>query len=105
MLCSCPHAALALTLRSPRRWEQAKPPTGGEDRRKVASLLYLNDGWQPHNGGEELLLDEGGGCWRSVSPAADTLLVYRTDRVLHKVAPTRGGTRCALSLTFLGSYQ
>ena len=79
--------------------------TGGEDRRKLCAVLYCNPAWAPaRDGGAELLLDEAGQCWRSVAPAADTLLLFRTDRVLRKVAPARAD-RCSLSISFLGVYE
>ena len=35
-------------------------------------------------------------CWRSVLPRAGRLVLFRSDRVLHKVAPTY---RCRYALT------
>jgi hypothetical protein len=87
-----------------RRWETARPPTGGEDRRRISAILYCNAGWSNGHGGEELLLDEVAGCWQSVAPKADTLLLFRSDRVLHKTAPCRSACS-SLTLSFLGYYQ
>lgn len=42
-----------------------------------------------------------GPCWRAVAPQADTLILFRADRVLHKVAPARA-TRYALTTFFFG---
>ena len=95
-----------------RRWEAAKPPTGGEDRRKITAILYGNQEWRQGHGGEEYLLDHhameaGGGdkkAWRVVEPRADRLLLFRSDRVLHKVSTARK-QRVSLTVSFLGFYQ
>ena len=89
------------------RWEAASPPTGVEDRRKISAILYCNIGWADGagEGGEELLLDEHSRCWRRVTPRADRLLLFRSDRVLHKVIPPARGTRFALTMSFLGCYE
>ena len=91
--------------RDPRKWDAAKVPTGNEDRRKLTAVLFCNPGWKPRHGGESLLLDEGASCWRSVPPEADTLLLFRSDRVLHKVTPSVGPARYAISMSFLGYYE
>ena len=50
--------------------------------------------------GEELLLDraQGADCWHKVEPRADTLLIFRSDRILHKVSMVRR-QRVSLSLS------
>lgn len=61
---------------------------GNGDPRKLTAILYLNEGWQPEDGGELLMYDATraeGPCWRSVMPRAGTLVLFRADRVLHKV--------------------
>jgi hypothetical protein len=42
-----------------------------------------------------------GPCWRAVAPEADTLVLFRADRILHKVAPAHA-TRYALTTFFFG---
>jgi hypothetical protein len=42
-----------------------------------------------------------GPCWRAVAPQADTLILFRADRTLHKVAPAHA-TRYALTTFFFG---
>ena len=88
----------------PAKWHGAKPPTGGDDRRKITAMLFCNQQWRQGEGGEEMLLDEASGCWQMVEPVADTLLLFRSDRILHKVRAARA-PRFALSLSFLGFYQ
>lgn len=72
---------------------------GGDPRCKLTMILYLNRGWREADGGELRLLDEGddegdnegdeaGRCWRTVRPEADTLLVFRSEEVLHRVMPS-----------------
>jgi len=90
--------------RDPRRWEAAKPPTGGDDRRKVTAVLFANPEWRASDGGEELLLDEPSQTWHALAPKADTLLLFRSDRVLRRVAKARRA-RFALVLSFLGFYE
>ena len=42
---------------------------------------------------------ETGPCWRAVAPEADTLVLFRADRMLHKVAPSHA-RRFALTTFF-----
>jgi hypothetical protein len=88
------------------RWESAQPPTGVEDRRKVTAMLFLKDGeWRSADGGEELLLAEAGAAsWHKVEPRADSLLLFRSDRVLHRTALARA-SRVTLTVSFLGFYE
>lgn len=91
--------------RDERRWEMARAPTGADDRRKLSAVLYCNEGWQPADGGEEVLLDACGANWHSVPPAADTLLLFRSDRIVRKASMVLRGERLAIELPFLGVYQ
>ncbi len=61
----------------------------GEDNRKVSTVLYLNDDWQPNHGGE-LVLYEPIEADADFDPAA-----HRT--ITHIVAPTSGTLVCFLS--------
>mmetsp|Transcript_21544 Transcript_21544/g.71240 ORF Transcript_21544/g.71240 Transcript_21544/m.71240 type:complete len:174 (+) Transcript_21544:284-805(+) len=75
---------------------------GGTDGRRMTAIAYANCGWRPEHGGALELLEEeaeGGECWRAIPPAADTLLLFRSDRMLHKVAPSHS-TRFALTTFF-----
>ena len=44
---------------------------------------------------------QAGPCWRAVAPLADTLILFRADRMLHKVAPSNA-TRYAITTFFFG---
>ena len=50
------------------------------------------------------LYDDRKKSWRSIRPGADTVVLLRSDRVLHAVAPTHA-RRFALSFTIHGVYQ
>ena len=51
------------------------------------------DRWCEEYGGELCMLDETHGCWWSVPPTRDTLVLFRSDRILHKVLPCHGHVR------------
>lgn len=56
---------------------------------RLSMIAYFNPGWQAErDGGELCMLDEASRCWRAVAPESDTLVVFRSRDVLHKVAPT-----------------
>ena len=79
---------------------------GNGDPRKLTAILYLNEGWQAEHGGALLMYDAtsaDGPCWRSVLPRAGTLVLFRSDRVLHKVAPAFE-RRFALTMFFGATY-
>ena len=66
---------------------------------KLTMIVYMNYGWQTdEHGGELLLLDERPAkrCWRAVEPVAGTLVVFLSEKVVHKVAPAHR-TRFALT--------
>ena len=42
-------------------------------------------------------------CWRTVAPTAGRLVLFRSDRVLHKVAPSYA-TRYALTMFYFARY-
>jgi Rps23 Pro-64 3,4-dihydroxylase Tpa1-like proline 4-hydroxylase len=60
-------------------------------------LLYTSE-WQPSHGGQLRMLDEDAKVWREVSPRADHVVIFRSDRVLHKVMPCYEQPRLALSI-------
>ena len=51
-----------------------------------------------------MLADAAHRCWRSVLPQAGRLVLFRSDPVLHKVAPAHR-KRWALTLFFHGVYR
>lgn len=58
----------------------------GDEKCKITCILYTSE-WEPEHGGCLHLLDEERKCWWAVPPRADTLVLFRSDRVLHKVEP------------------
>jgi len=66
---------------------------GAPNKRMLTCLLYLNPEWKEGDGGEVRL-------WpflrrpRDVAPLLDRLLLFRSDRVLHRVLPARAERYC-----------
>ena len=58
----------------------------GDQHCRITAILYTAE-WQPGHGGRLQLLDEPRRCWWAVPPRADTLVLFLSDRVLHKVEP------------------
>jgi SM-20-related protein len=65
-----------------------------DDRRTVSTVFYLNEEWQPQDGGELRMHFEEG--WHDVQPIGGTLMVFLSAGMLHEVLPA---TRERLSLT------
>lgn len=67
----------------------------GSANRRVTAILYLNEGWQPEQGGvlRAWLAD---GKVREVEPVAGRLVVFLSDQVPHQVMPTFA-PRCAVT--------
>ena len=74
---------------------------GGNPHVKFTSIVYVNKGWGVESGdgdggggggggGELELLDESDRCWWSIPPEANTLLIFRCDRTLHRVRAVEG---------------
>lgn len=59
--------------------------------RTVTAILYLNDGWQPEDGGQlRLYLDKGDDSpYLDVLPEAGTLVSFLSAEYLHEVLPAR----------------
>ncbi|WP_438280449.1 2OG-Fe(II) oxygenase [Pseudomonas alabamensis] len=66
-----------------------------DDRRMVTAVLYLNQDWQPAQGGQLRMVLPGGGE-HDVFPTAGCLVVFMSDAIPHEVLPA---TRDRLSLT------
>lgn len=56
--------------------------------RVISLVLYLNDAWEPDDGGELRLHPEGGGAV-TLSPHGGTLVCFLSERVPHEVLPAR----------------
>lgn len=77
----------------------------GLDPRKLTTILYLNEGWDAERDGGCLCMhDPEHSCWRTVTPVADTLVIFRADKVLHRVAASHA-QRHALTVFLLGAYR
>ena len=59
----------------------------GERNRIVSLVTYLNEGWQPDQGGELLLYVEGEEPVR-VTPAFGTVVLFLSEEMPHEVLPT-----------------
>lgn len=59
----------------------------GDDKCKITCIFYpgSTSEWRKEHGGRVLLLDEKQRCWWAVPPHSDMLVLFRSDRVLHKV--------------------
>ena len=66
-----------------------------DDRRMVSAVLYLNEGWQSHDGGQ-LRMFLADGVEHDVEPVAGCLVVFLSGEVPHEVLPAG---RERLSLT------
>ncbi|MBI5462577.1 MAG: 2OG-Fe(II) oxygenase [Gammaproteobacteria bacterium] len=66
--------------------------------RKVSAILYLNDRWQPNDGGQLRLYLDGNDAGNSIDvpPCGGTLACFLSDRFYHEVLPA---TRERLSVT------
>ena len=85
---------------------------GAGDPRKLTAILYVNEGWQAEWDGRLMMYDAGGfsmngpteKCWRSITPLAGRLVLFRSDLVLHKVNPA-WGRRFALTMFYAARTQ
>lgn len=62
-----------------------------DSARTVSCILYLNEEWQPQDGGQlRLYLDDAGTeAHLDIEPVAGTLVVFLSGRFWHEVLPTR----------------
>jgi SM-20-related protein len=60
----------------------------GSDLRAISAALYLNDAWQPEDGGQ-LRLYVGGGRSEDVLPVGGRLVAFQSERFEHEVLPAR----------------
>ena len=69
----------------------------GEELCRLTAILYTMPDWEPEHGGRVQMLNEAQGCWWAVPPRSGTLVIFRSDRVLHKVEACHR-TRYALTV-------
>jgi SM-20-related protein len=70
--------------------------TRGTDARVISAVFYLNDAWQPAEGGA-LRLHMGDGSQRDISPQGGTLVLFLSAEFEHEVLPatrTRQSIAC-----------
>ncbi len=61
----------------------------GKQNRKISFVLYLNQAWQPINGGELILYGpKTGSILEKLSPQGGRLVLFRSDLFPHEVAPS-----------------
>ena len=60
---------------------------GVEGLGRLTAILYTTRNWTPEHGGELLLLDPQERAWWAVEPEADTLILFKSEKFLHKVKP------------------
>lgn len=65
-----------------------------DDHRKLSIICYLNESWQPEDGGQLRLYLPAGST--DVLPTAGKLVCFRSDKIEHEVLPS---TRDRLSIT------
>lgn len=66
---------------------------GTPNKRKLTCLLYLNDSWQPGDGGEVQLLpflEQP----VTVAPKMDRVVIFQSDWMLHRVLPSNAERYC-----------
>lgn len=57
--------------------------------RMITFLLYLNNHWQPGDGGELQLYDDDDQPSAVIQPIGNQAVMFRSDKVAHEVLPTR----------------
>lgn len=67
-----------------------------DDRRTLTVILYLNQDWQPENGGVLRFWPEDTGDALEIAPLGGTLVTFLSERFWHEVTPAQ---RQRLSLT------
>lgn len=61
----------------------------GDGIRMVSTVLYLNDAWQPGQGGELVIFPQDHPGGTVIPPCGGTLVVFLSEEVPHEVLPTR----------------
>jgi len=67
---------------------------------RMTMIVYTSAGWTPADGGELCVYDERANCWHELPPHEDTILFFRSEKVLHKVRPSHAPQRLALTAFF-----
>ncbi|EKO3979720.1 2OG-Fe(II) oxygenase [Vibrio fluvialis] len=60
----------------------------GQENRKLTTVLYMNEAWQPADGGELKIYDLDDQLIDTVAPVAGRLVVFLSEKFPHEVLPT-----------------
>lgn len=72
----------------------------GGGTRRLTAIYYANPGWHMGDGGALRCWPPTGPC--VVEPLADRMVVFRSDRLEHEVAPVHRGPRVAVTAWYWG---
>ncbi|EMA4782429.1 MULTISPECIES: 2OG-Fe(II) oxygenase [Providencia] len=61
----------------------------GVGRRKVTTVLYMNESWQPSDGGELVVYDQTGNQLFTLEPIAGRMVFFMSEEFPHEVLPTK----------------
>ncbi|EMA2445098.1 2OG-Fe(II) oxygenase [Vibrio fluvialis] len=62
----------------------------GQENRKLTTVFYMNEAWQPADGGELKIYDLDDQLIDTVAPVAGRLVVFLSEKFPHEVLPTHG---------------
>ncbi|EKO4000183.1 MAG: SM-20 protein [Vibrionaceae bacterium] len=60
----------------------------GQENRKLTTVFYMNEAWQPDDGGELKIYDLDDQLIDTVAPVAGRLVVFLSEKFPHEVLPT-----------------
>jgi len=60
----------------------------GQENRKLTTVFYMNEAWQPADGGELKIYDLDDQLVDTVAPVAGRLVVFLSEKFPHEVLPT-----------------
>ncbi|EKO3499458.1 2OG-Fe(II) oxygenase [Vibrio fluvialis] len=60
----------------------------GQENRKLTTVFYMNEAWQPSDGGELKIYDLDDQLIDTVAPVAGRLVVFLSEKFPHEVLPT-----------------
>ncbi|MBY8037215.1 2OG-Fe(II) oxygenase [Vibrio fluvialis] len=60
----------------------------GQENRKLTTVFYMNEAWQPADGGELKIYDLDDQLINTVAPVAGRLVVFLSEKFPHEVLPT-----------------
>lgn len=60
----------------------------GQGRRKITTVLYMNEAWQPGDGGELVVYDKEDNQLFELEPLAGRMIFFMSEEFPHEVLPT-----------------